>query len=302
MISNVSDMDLFDTSILFRSKILSFVTGVDNSFVLNSDESDIQTNIDAVSLSAEIRHVMNRISSFTIDTVNNRVDYSTISRSESYKKYRFLTNRLSYLDLNAIIMIPDKLAFWINMYNSLVIDAVIQFGIDRSVSQGVLGIFSFFDKAAYRIGSNRFSLSDIEHGILRSNKGLPYMLGANFSENDPRKDWILPHIDPRIHFALNCASRSCPPINFFDPDKIDLQLNIATLNFLNQNVSLDVDKRTISISSIFRLYKSDFGGREGIVEFLYKHSNDGELKNFIKNNWDSLRMKFQKYDWTINSV
>ena len=295
-------MDLLDTSIHIRNKILSFVTGVENSSVLNSDEPNIQTSIDAVNLSAEIRQVMNRISSFTIDTGNNRVDYFTISRSELYKEYLFLTSRLGYLDLNAIIMIPDKLAFWINMYNSLVIDAVIQFGIDKSVSQGALGIFSFFAKAAYRIGSNRFSLSDIEHGILRSNKGLPYSIGANFSENDPRKGWILPHIDPRIHFALNCASRSCPPINFFDPDKIDLQLNIATMNFINHNVSLDVDKRTVSISSIFRLYKSDFGGREGIIDFLYKHLNEGELKNYIKDNRDSLRMKFQKYDWTLNSV
>jgi len=302
MVCIVNVMDLLDTVIHFRNKIQTLIPGVDDSLVLNSDGTETQIFVDEVILSSEIRQLMNRIRSLAIDPNNNRMDYLAVSKSEPYKEFRFLTNQLSYLDLNAINSIPDQLAFWINIYNSLIIDAVIQFGVELSITQGMFGIFSFFEQAAYRIGSHRFSLSDIEHGILRGNKGFPYLIGPHFNNNDPRKGWILPYVDPRIHFALNCASRSCPPINFYDPGKIKHQLNTASRNFINNNIAVNSEKRVLSISSIFRWYKSDFGGTKGIIEILSEHLHEGDLKFFIMKNRDSIRIKFQKYDWALNSV
>jgi hypothetical protein len=67
---------------------------------------------------------------------------------------------------------------------------------------------SFFRWAAYNVCGYQVSVDDIKHGILRSNKGHPYFPGANFTQDDPRQKWIISPLDVRIHYALNCASRS----------------------------------------------------------------------------------------------
>src|SRR5690606_36544813 len=105
----------------------------------------------------------------------------------------------------------ERAALWINIYNALTIDAVIAFGIRESVRE--VPRMGFFRQAAYCIGGHIFSLDDIEHGILRGNRRHPAYPVPQFDEKDPRRYAILP-FEPKIHFALTCASRSCPPFGF----------------------------------------------------------------------------------------
>ncbi len=103
---------------------------------------------------------------------------------------------------------------------------------------------SFFKKYKYLVGGLVYSLEDIEHGILRKNDNFNTSLlslisfyfkgrgnGTRFLKNDPRRKFILEEVDPRIHFALNCGAKSCPPILVYEEDDLDAELDIATRNF-----------------------------------------------------------------------
>ena len=92
-----------------------------------------------------------------------------------------------------------RLAFWINLYNALVVHSVLESGVEDSVREQE----GFFDRYAYRVGGLTFTPNDIEHGVLR---------GAKFEPGDARAAHVAPRLDPRLHFALNCASAGCPPI------------------------------------------------------------------------------------------
>lgn len=161
-------------------------------------------------------------------------------------------------------------AFWINLYYALVLDAVIAFSIERSVTDGRFGVFKFFRRAAYNVAGLRMSLDDIEHGILRRNRGYPFITGAHFVGSAPRLSWSLP-LDPRVHCALNCASRSCPPIQSYSAEQIDAQLDLATRSFIDANAEPSPEGSRLIVSEIFRWYNKDFNSKNGVVGFLVRH-------------------------------
>ena len=106
-------------------------------------------------------------------------------------------------------------------------------------------------------------MDEIEHGVLRMNKGHPNAGRQEFEDADPRTQVALTSLDPRIHFALNCGARSCPPIRVYTEDRIEAQLDTASRSFLDQEVSLIKDpvtgKWTLELSKLFLWYGEDFG-------------------------------------------
>ena len=76
----------------------------------------------------------------------------------------------------------------------------------------------FFYQASYIIGGNVYSLNDIESGVLRANRKPVAALKRPFSRSDPRLEVALPEPEPRIHFALVCGARSCPPIKLYSAE------------------------------------------------------------------------------------
>ena len=97
--------------------------------------------------------------------------------------------------------------------------------------------FRFFSSVSYVIGGLVYSLNDIENGILRSNRqSMGTLYRKPFKDEDPRLKVSLGQVDPRIHFALNCGAKSCPPITTFSGDQVQDQLKIATASFLEVNI------------------------------------------------------------------
>ena len=83
---------------------------------------------------------------------------------------------------------------------------------------------------------------------------------------------IIP-LDPRIHFALVCGARSCPPIGFYEAEQIDFQLQLAAESFINSSqVKILPQEGTVLISKIFKWYKSDFGGSDSTLIDLLLNS------------------------------
>jgi hypothetical protein len=233
-----------------------------------------------------------------VDVEKGVVRYRAIRGSEEFRRYKELTKGLRSFDLPALRERNQRLAFWINNYNTAVIHGVIELGLEKSVKE----FSGFFDRVMYEIGSFRFSLNDMEHGILRGNRRHPYGLLKPFRRKDPRIEFTVSPLDPRVHFALVCGARSCPPIGFYEADQIDFQLQLAAESFINSpQVKILPEERAISISKIFKWYKSDFGGSDSsLIDLFLRFLDNGAHKTFLQKNRDSIRIRYQAYDWNLN--
>lgn len=233
-----------------------------------------------------------------IDVESGVIRYRAIRDSEEFERYRDLTRGLNSLDLRSLKDRGQRLAFWINTYNTAVIHGVIELGLQQSVRE----FRGFFDRMTYEIGGFRFSLNEMEHGILRGNRRHPYRLLRPFRKRDPRLEFSVSPLDPRIHFALVCGARSCPPIGFYEAEQIDSQLQLAAESFINSpQVKILPQEGTILISMIFKWYGVDFGGNhEALIETILNFLDEGEKKVYLRENRDRIRIKFRSYDWNLN--
>ena len=288
--------------VTYREKILNRILKTDPDDVLNSPEPSPEEVPGNRSLDMEIKSSLNRIKAEAVSENGKQVNYSKLAQSPSYQEHRKLVNLLNTFEYQALPTWEGQLAFWINLYNALVIDAVIQENVLSSVTESRLGIMRFFQKAAYRVGGDRFSLTDIEHGVLRENSGFPHFPGSHFSPGDTRQKSVVKPMDFRIHFALNCASNSCPPIGVYNPDSLDKQLDLATRNFINVDSILDLKKKQFSISKIFRWYWADFGGKDGILRTLGNYLDRPEIQGQLGQGLSAFRLKFHPYDWGLNKI
>lgn len=232
---------------------------------------------------------------FDLDT--GRINYPAMRGTPQFNNYAKMAGFLKKYDLKSLGDRRQRLAFWINLYNTMVVHGVVELEIKESVKENR----GFFNRVTYDIGGYLFSLNDIEHGILRKNGRIPYRLWRPFARDDPRCDFIVSPMDVRIHFALVCGSQSCPPIGFYTADEIETQLDLATQSFINsKEVEVVPEKGLLKISQIFKWYRTDFGTRDDLIGFLIQHLDPGEKKEFLENNARRLRIRYNRYDWSLN--
>lgn len=279
-------------------------SGIKTSEVLNPTPPE---TTQSANIAFELRQAINflKLDAFNEDT--GRVDYARLKSSEAYTNYRQTTRKLHAFPLHSLGTLEEKLAFWINLYNVLIVDAVIHYGVNKTVRE----IRGFFARAAYIIDGMRFSADDIEHGILRANAGHVAIPGPQFGESDPRRAFIVPKTDPRLHFTLVCASQSCPPIGVYHADRIEHQLNVAAMNFINGGeVEVDLHTHTATLSKIFQWYSPDFGGsainqgglgkHTAVLKYIAPFIQDEEVRLRLSTMADQFKVKFKPYDWGLN--
>jgi hypothetical protein len=249
-------------------------------------------------LSASLREAIGDLQAQFFDLEASRVNYQAMKGSPEYEAYLQKTGLLRKFDLSQLRERQEKLAFWINLYNTMVIHGVIDWDIRESVKERN----GFFARLKYDIGGYLFCLNDIEHGILRDNSRPPYGLFRPFGRGDPRLPFTVAPPEPRIHFTLVCGSRSCPPIGFYTSELIEEQLELATASFINsQEVEIIPSENLLRISQIFRWYRRDFGGdRRAIIQFLLRYLDPGEKKGFVESHKNSLMIRYRDYDWSLN--
>jgi len=179
--------------------------------------------------------------------------------------------------------------FWVNMYN-----AWYQILAVRRKKRNP----EIFTGKFIPIAGKQFSLDDIEHGILRKYRW-KYSKGylPKFFPGKLIKQLAVSTIDYRIHFALNCGAKSCPPIAFYSYENIDKQLNIAKRAFLISETEIDDMKKELRVSKIMDWFIGDFGGKKGIRniinEIFQKDVTEYTIK-FKPYNWDEALHNFQK--------
>jgi len=233
------------------------------------------------------------------DLERGGVDYEGLKDSDAFQEYKAATRGLVSFDPGKLTTREARLAFWINLYNALVVHGILELDIRKSVKE----VRSFFQILCYNVGGYPFSLDDMEHGILRGNKKKHLLARRPFSQRDSRKSFALEKADPRIHFALVCGSNSCPPIAVYEKEEIDEQLDLVSEAFINSDeVLIEKEKKTLRISRIFKWYKGDFGGTKGLLSFLIKYRFDPEDKDFLTGVGPELRIVYHQYDWSLNLV
>ena len=175
---------------------------------------------------------------------------------------------------------PDQLAYYINGYNSYTVKLILdnfKNGKPPSSIRRIGGLFSSPWKISFAVlGGNTYSLDNIEHDIIR----------VQFSE-------------PRIHFAVNCASKSCPILisEAYEGKILDAQLEASTREFLENPDHNYLAGDTLHVSSIFKWYKEDFN--DDPVAFFLAHTSGG-LKQSLNTRKDDIRVKYLDYDWSLN--
>jgi len=266
--------------------------------VLN-ESADVAPSVAGRDIAQQLKSRIDSLKLDFFDLEKGGVDYEGMRDSDAFKDYKKATRDLVSLDLSKLTTRESRLAFWINLYNALVVHAVIELKIKNSVKE----VRSFFEAVSYNVGGHVFSLDDIEHGILRGNKKKHILARKSFPGGDLRKGFMLEKADPRIHFALVCGSNSCPPIEVYEEGEIDEQLDLVGEAFVNSDeVTIDKDRKKLTVSRIFKWYKDDFGGTEGLLSFLIKYRFDPDDKDFLKRAGPGLRILYNDYDWSLNLV
>ncbi len=170
----------------------------------------------------------------------------------------------------------EQLAYWINAYNAFTVKLI----VDNYPVSSIRDLHPAFYVPLLNtvwhikfisIGGKKFSLDKIEHDILRK----------QFSE-------------PRIHFAIVCASYSCPPLRneAYVAERIGEQLEIQTITFVNDPKWNRISEESVALSSIFKWFKEDFTTDGSLIEFLnqYTHSKIAE----------NASIDYMDYNWSLN--
>ena len=207
---------------------------------------------------------------------DGKVDYEGF-KAEEAKLDRYL-KILENID-PAKLSRNEQFAFYANAYNAWTIKLILS-GYPGVTSIKDLGslLKSPWKKKIVRIDGKVISLDHVEHEILR-----------------PR------YKDPRVHFAINCAAKSCPPLRPepFSGYILDRQLDDSTRSFINDPQSFRLEGNDLYVSRIFKWFSEDFN--EDVFGFFLKYTT-GNLKKELKAKSDRINVEYLQYDWSLNEM
>lgn len=175
-----------------------------------------------------------------------------------------------------------QMAYWINLYNALTVQVILDHYPTKSIRDIDIspGLFSDgpWGKKLLTIEDEKVALDDIEHQILRP-------------------IWR----DPRIHYAVNCASIGCPNLQPepFEADRLDRQLDAAAIDFVNHQRAISILGGKVIISSIYRWFGNDFGSTDRKILAHLKAYASPDLAMKLE---DFTSIDDDVYDWRLNDA
>lgn len=179
-----------------------------------------------------------------------------------------------------------RLAFLVNAYNAWTVALVLRAYPDLESIRDLGSWFrSPWERPVARLFGRAMTLDEIEHGLIRGPEGFD---------------------EPRIHFAVNCASIGCPALRpeAYTADRLDAQLASAAFAFLSDRSRNRLKDGTLYVSKIFDWYAGDFGTQGGVAAFLARHRDalgltDAEAAQLEAG---TLPVEFLPYDWRLNDT
>jgi hypothetical protein len=208
---------------------------------------------------------------------NGLVDYQGFKKDEAR-----LDAYLATLDSStpAELARDERLAFYINAYNAWTIKLILLHFRDGRPVKSIKDIGGWFSSPwslkICRIGGELLALDTIEHGIIR----------PEFK-------------DPRVHFAINCASMSCPPLlaKAYTGEKLQQQLDERAAAFINDSRFNYLQGDTLVVSKIFSWFSEDFAG--DIPKFFLRYAKPDLQRKLLEKGGD-IKIRYLDYDWSLN--
>lgn len=162
----------------------------------------------------------------------------------------------------------EKMAYWINVYNAFTVQLI----LDHYPVKSIRKIPNAWDKKFINIGDKVYTLNQIEHEILRPN-----------------------YKDARIHFAVNCASISCPKLHnkAFRAETLNKDLEMLTKEFVNDSKRNNLEGKNIKVSQLFDWYAEDFTKGQSVIDFLNKYANTPIAPK--------AKLGYMEYNWNLNN-
>jgi len=209
----------------------------------------------------------------------NLVDYAAVKADPAYAR---ALGALANAGPASLAGHAAAVAFWINAYNLAAIKAVLDQYPTKSIRDGGSLFSPIWKRKVITVGGRLYSLDDIEHGILRRTV-----------------------TEPRVHFAIVCASLSCPDLRAepFDAARLDAQLDAQVAAFLSnptKGLQPGPDGRTARVSSIFKWFAGDFAGAGGVAAFIRARSGP-ETAGRLGALTDA-GLSYLDYDWSLNDA
>lgn len=179
----------------------------------------------------------------------------------------------------------QKFAFWVNIYNAyiqVILSKNPELYDDRQ---------AFFNNERILIAGENRSFSKIEHGIIRKSQ---WSLGLGkirkWFPNKFERKLRVDKRDYRIHFALNCGAKDCPPVAIYKPNRLNEQFEKGTANYLKKTTVYKKENQTVAVTSLFSWFRGDFGSSSGTKKILME-------QKLIPNK--NVELEFKNYDWTL---
>lgn len=162
----------------------------------------------------------------------------------------------------------EKLSYWINAYNACTVKLI----LDHYPLKSILLLVNPWRRDVINIEGENLDLNHIEHEILRKMDS------------------------PQIHFAINCASRSCPNLEqqAYEADTLYEQLDLATKKFLYAPSKNTLDQAGLQLSKIFKWFEEDFTQNGSLIDFLNLYLTKPLGKD--------TPIKYRRYDWSLNQL
>lgn len=235
------------------------------------------------------------LSSFSLAELNSQTDLSSPDNTSAIshqkwdqllKKHVSATGKVDYkglvndkAELNSYLEIlksripgsgessNEKLSYWINAYNAFTVSLI----VENYPLKSIRDIKDPWDKKFIVLAGKQYSLNQIENEIIRK----------QFNE-------------PRIHFAVNCAAASCPPLlnEAFTADKLSAQLEKQTRKFVTNSQYNQIAKDRVGLSQIFNWYNEDFTKQGTFIQWLNKYASSPVSAN--------ADISYLEYDWALN--
>ncbi len=163
--------------------------------------------------------------------------------------------------------VQELMAYYINAYNAWTVYLILENYPVKSIKD----ISRAWTDEFVKIGDTQISLGDLEHGILRKMN------------------------EPRIHFAINCASASCPKLlnEAYEAEKLEAQLDRVSREFINSDKRNSISPEKIELSKIFKWYKGDFQNGN-LIEYINRYAKVKVTS--------SAKISFKEYDWHLNEL
>ena len=206
---------------------------------------------------------------------DGKVDYPAIQAGGLLDGYLGEINRIDPAKLPTR---QHQLAFWINAYNAFAVKGI----VDHYSPMTLWGRYRYFIGRDYQVGGTTINLYDLERQVL-----------------------VEQFHEPLMHFAIVCASTSCPKLQpwAYQPDQLDRQLDDVARAFINDPTRnrFDRTRKVAFLSMIFKWFESDFSGAAGsVLGYVARYVDDPELaKELVQPGYG---IEYLDYDWSLNGI